>query len=506
MSEERIAPQFHITATREGTTQGERIGVDVQVNITSFAFEDTEGAVKLAFEVDNFDLSQFDDPTFVNGDLISATHGYDGNMSPAIQAVVMNSFGGHRSKRHKTVSLKQHHTTSDASKEGGIKLKIEAIGKEILMNKERKTRSFTNMRRCDVARQIAQEQGYSGASIQIDDQGVGQPVILQSRMSDYELLRQLAHKDGVEVYIDADGFHYHRRKVGEKPIKTLTYYADATGADPGTIISFSVSEDRTAKPGAINAVGIDPLKKTLISATGNDASASGRPVLAPVLTVLGEKVNEQTGAITPDAPLQTRVSSATTVVTTATTQADAQHQADGAYTKTQQAAVIVKLHCVGDPLIRAKQVIGIQGIGARHNGLYYVKTCKHQITTSGYTMDLECRRDGANHGTGVSGHNASPQQLASLKSQIASVQNEALALQASVAANPALANDPDIQKQALALNQTALSLSNQLSRASGGGVVSSSGVQNTQVPAAAGALTAIEVVDEVNGVTRVEWR
>lgn len=425
---DRSAPQFWVKTTKEGSTKGVRVGVDVDVSITQFAFEDSEKAHKLAFELDNFDLSQFESPTFTQGDLIQFSFGYDGTMSPPREAVVTRSFGAHKAHHSKTVSLKASHGKS----EGGVRLKIEAIGKEYLMNKVLKSRTFENKKRSDVAKQIAEENGYGPSEQDIEDTSVVLSQITQARMSDYQFLRDLANREGYQVYTDASGFHFHRRKLGQKPAKTLTYYIDGTG----TIISFSIETSGVAKPGAVNAVGRDPLKKKDINERGDNDTTAGRKTLASVLEVVDEKTGETS--------LATRKATEVTVATTALTKEDAARHAKGAYQNAQTAAVFLKLHCVGDPLLQAKSIIMVQGIGSMYAGRYYVVTAKHNIGNGTYTTDLECRRDGTNGAGSGSGH-AKPKPQ-------------------------------------------------------------SAGSQNTQNPSGDGDLVPVEVVGETNGVTRVEWR
>jgi len=48
---------------------------------------------------------------------------------------------------------------------------------------------------------------------------------------------------------------------------------------------------------------------------------------------------------------------------------------------------------LGDPEQLAKTLIEVQGISQFLSGKYYVKNVKHALSSSGYTMDLDCIKD-----------------------------------------------------------------------------------------------------------------
>lgn len=363
MTLNRGAPQFHVKILKEGVAKAERIGVDVDAKILTLSFEDTEKMHKLKMTVDNFDLRHFDKPIIKTGNILEFSFGYPGSMSPPREAVVTKVTGG-------TV------------------LAIEALGKEYLMHKVLKSRRFEQMSRSQIARQVAEENGYGQAEQDIEDTVEVLRWTLQVRQTDYGLLRELAGKEGFELYCDGTGFHFHKRRLGQKPKRVFTWY---TGGD---LLEFPKIEiDITSKPGAVTAVGRDPLKKTDIKEKADNASTTGRPALAPVVEV----VDVATGQTS----LQTRTATETTVATTATSAADAKNQAKGAYQKSQMAAVKFKVNCVGDPQMSAKTIVTFAGIGALLNGNYYLATVTHKFGHS-YTMELDCRRDGSN-GAGGSG-------------------------------------------------------------------------------------------------------
>jgi hypothetical protein len=246
--------------------------------------------------------------------------------------------------------------------------------------------------------------------------------------------------------------------------------------------------------------------KKINERASNDSTA-GRATLAAILELIGEKVVDNTGAIIPDSPLKSRVATESTTNTTATNADDAKRQAAGAYQKTQMASVIVKIHMVGDPLLTAKSIVMLQGIGDMYAGRYYVTTARHALGTNGYTTDLECRRDGTNGsggaGAAVAPGRPSPQTLAEFESKKQALIVEVISFRNNLDANPALINDPVILAAGRALDARAQALSAQ---AASFGSPASAGVQNAKPVVAHGELAPREVLDPRTGGTRTEYK
>ena len=52
------------------------------------------------------------------------------------------------------------------------------------------------------------------------------------------------------------------------------------------------------------------------------------------------------------------------------------------------------MQVVGDPSLRAKEVVEVRGISTLLSGKYYVTEARHVISSSGYVVDLRLTRDG----------------------------------------------------------------------------------------------------------------
>ncbi len=355
----RDAPIVYLKLVREGAAEPTRL--DETARVLSFSCEDTEsGADKIAFTLDNYDLRHFDEPILRQGDIIEVSWGYHGRMSTSRECVVQKITGG-------TV------------------LKVEAHGKAMLMYKDTQTRAFRGMKRSDVARQIAEENGYGVYLQDIDDTKEVITQINQAGMTDATLLASMARLEGFRFYVDQHGFHFHARRVGQAPTRRFTWFIDTNG----DMLAFpNVETDITAKPGSVTLKGRDPLKKTDIEARADNDSTKGRPVLAPVIKLVDNRTGERT--------LQRNVSAEISAPTTQTTHAAAERHAKGIYKNSQLTAVKLSFPAVGDPRTDAKTVIELANIGALISGNYFITSVTHKVLPAPYTMEIKARRDGTN--------------------------------------------------------------------------------------------------------------
>jgi uncharacterized protein len=352
---QRTAPLFLVKVAGEGAEE-ER--VDLSGRVLSFLFEDSEKkADKLVLTADNWDLKNFDDPLWRKGNLLTVSWGYPGEMAPAREVVIQKVTGFQT-------------------------LQIEGHAKSILMNKIARCRTFENQTRAAVARQIASENGYGPALQDIDDTKHVLPLITQARMTDAQMLRCLADREGLEFYVDFDGFHFHERRLGQRPTRVLRWY---TAPEVGEVLALNIENDITAKPGAVTMRGRDPLARKDIAERGSNTETK-RDTLAPVIEI----VDPESGATR----LEKRNVSEDVRPTAAAAAGSARREADARFRQIQHTTVELTATVLGDPSLLAKTVVEIQGIGQRLSGKYYIKQAKHKIDGSGYVVELQCLRDG----------------------------------------------------------------------------------------------------------------
>jgi len=358
---DRVGIKLAITVSPEGE-KGRRLE-GVEDRVLSFEFVDNDAkADKLKLTLDNWDLANFDDMIWRKGSIVEATWGYAGLFHPTVQCVIQKVTGGQQ-------------------------LTVECLAKSILMHKEKKSRVFIAKRRADVAAQIAVERGFTDpALVHIEDTVVVYESIAQAGLTDAQLLAKMAKQEGFVFYVDWQGFHFHRRNLGQTPARVFHWYADPTAGD---VKSLEIENDVTARAGSVSVTGRDPIKRSSYKATA-DNDKTKRQGLAPqpevqsidyAMSSVGEvslrrlKTHEVTPSAAPNAKA-------------------AQRKADGDFSSTQLGTVKLKATIIGDPTMVAKSVVEWRGLGRRLSGNYYVKTVTHKIDSSGYVCDLECKRDG----------------------------------------------------------------------------------------------------------------
>ncbi len=378
----RDGPVVYVTAVPDGAG-GPKLRINLNDRLLSLAFVDEEKrADKLTLSLDNNDLELFDDPAFRKGMILEVTWGYAGNMTPT-RTVVVTKIKGART------------------------LTVEANAKSVLMNKRTRTRRFEHQSRADIVRQIARDNGYDGGNVFIEDTGEVHSSVQQARLTDAQFIRRLANLEHFEFYVDHEGFHFHSRKIGQQPIRTFRYFTDKRG----DILDFDIENDITARPAPARTTlrGRDPLARTDINASADNASDSARETLSSMV----DRINPE------EATTSTEVVAAAdeTIPTSQATATSAQREARGRFRKVQQVAVKMKMTIIGDPGIYAKTIVDVQGMGLRVSGRYYVKKVSSEVSSSGYTQSLELISDG--HG-GHSTESKTVQGLELLENGVAS--------------------------------------------------------------------------------------
>jgi hypothetical protein len=92
--------------------------------------------------------------------------------------------------------------------------------------------------------------------------------------------------------------------------------------------------------------------------------------------------------------VERRVASEDVVPTSDPTAAQALARARARFRRAQQTAVKMKLPVVGDPLLLAKTIVQVEGMGRRLSIRYYVEEVEHSLEPGGYRCTLRLVSDG----------------------------------------------------------------------------------------------------------------
>lgn len=365
---------------------------DLLNKIISFSYKDDEKKTdELSLVLENNDLGLLETPIIDKTTVLEVTWGYPGNMVPTRSAIVQTA-------------------------KGKSPLTITAQDKGTLLNKKGSTRTFDNVKRSDVARRIAKEQGFTDARIIVQDTAVVFEHISQGGMTDAQFVKKLADKEGFEFYVSWDGFHWHERNTAARVIRTYTYVLPP---NVGTLIDWDLDTDLLGKSGKTTAKGRDPVQKKDVGATASVAGTSrtklgATPVITDVSpatspsatgpttsTLFDPVTNELVTTVAPAKNTSAGNAGAgadTTKNTTATSDAQAKRETDGAFRRGQLQAVEIKIEVIGDPTLAAKNVIALDGIGKRLSGRYHVSMVEHTIADGGYKCTGKVKTDSTSGG------------------------------------------------------------------------------------------------------------
>lgn len=349
----RSEPQVLLRVKVDGTDER----IDLGDRLIGFTFEDSDNKTdKASIQLDNWDLFFFDSPLIVKGALLEVSWGYPDRMSPVRELVVRKV-------------------------KGFTTLQVEAHAKSVLMNREQKSRAFENVTRADIARQIAEEHGFSGAFVEVEDTEEVFECINQAGETDARLLTRLARREDFRFWVDQTGFHWHSRRFDQPPARVYRYFTDP---NQGDILGIGLENDVLAKPGRSRVRGRDARRRTNIDVSGSDADTQ-RDSLGEVIEV----VDPETGTTS----LDRRNATVSVRSSAASSEGRAQREANARFRTSSRKTVELKLQVVGDPEQLAKTIVEVQGISQFLSGKYYIKSVKHVLSSSGYTMELDCMKD-----------------------------------------------------------------------------------------------------------------
>ncbi len=336
--------------------------VDVEDRIISFSYSDEEfKADKLALVLDNFDNRFWDSDLIRPGNFIKATWGFTGLLAPPRKGVIKKALGG-------------------------IELTIEAFARSVILTSETRAMTFENVTRSDVVREIARNYGYVDSTLWIEETEEVHDIINQMGITDAHFLRRLALKEGYEFFVDHDGLHWHSQQFSTHPVRTYIYYT-APDNKTGQIINYNVNKNILGRVARVRKCAIDPNTKKCVTEEGSNDKAA-RTTLTTVLVF-----NDNTDHF----DTQTVVTTPSPEDTASKVKIDARAK----YVKTQRRAVDMTLNLVGDPLLLAKTVVEVQGLGTRLSGKYYVRKVDHKLGEN-YTCTASLITDGTNGKRGKS--------------------------------------------------------------------------------------------------------
>lgn len=329
-------------------------GGTVADGIESVEWEDNdEGLSTFEMTVQNPDLSLLDGPLLFAGNAVRFRLGYDGDLTPE--------------RTYKIRSVRGFRT-----------LTVEAVDPASALAETERSEVYDNASPSDVARKVAARHGLANV---VADESDKRATITQSNESDAALLRRLARELGWTFAVDGDVLRFHARRTADAPV------AEYDHRENEVILGLDVDADWLHLPGEVAARGFDADRRQVFEVKA-DADSVERTSLGGATMATYER---QPGDVVRPDPAAGE--SGPVVGTSAPTKARAQESADAAFEKAERSQLKMTLTVVGDPRVRAGDVVRVVGLCKRLDGNYAVKRAAHKIDRAGYQTTLETWRN-----------------------------------------------------------------------------------------------------------------
>lgn len=341
--------------------QGAQLWEYLQERLISFKYFDrVKGKDRAEMTFRNEDYEMLDNPVFAKGQKLLMSWGWIGHMTTPRRVVVQ------KIKGRSEVVVTCHCMLS-------------------LLDKEKVSRFLDNATDSEFVRWVAEEYGYTGNFLHIDETKVRRD-ISQNYTTDARFLNRLARRNRFDFYIDSTGLHWHKRKTKATPTKTFIYKTDPVAG--GIIEPPQFDVNLTKAIAKVKVVARDPRTKREVVAYGgpNDTEIDS----------LG--FEEEMGD--PDDTNQGRRAGRMARVDVRSgglmTQEEAQAEADARYLETAKKKYKMTMTIDGDPLLGAKHLIDLWGTADIMDGFYFLTEVVHTVEAGTFTQELKGKKDAVN--------------------------------------------------------------------------------------------------------------
>lgn len=326
--------------------------------LTEFTFSDDDRKKdKCCFKFRNEDCLLLDAPAFAKGQKFLVTFGWPGAMSAPRRMVVVGIKGAD------PVEVTCHCT-------------LELLD---LYPKNRREEGLTDS---EFVRKVADEYGYKGTLVDIEETSVVREVLIQPNITDARMLHRLAVQNGFIFYMDEAGLHWHKRRTGVDPIRSFIYRGDPGVGSILETPSIEVKLDAGVETVRVHAR--DPITGAPVLGEAGSAEAGATSLGNEDMTGdLGTYVSNRIARAMSDEDHAGGIM----------TQEEAQATAEARYRETAIGRYKMELKIIGDAQLPAKSIVDVWGVSDTFDGLYYVQAAEHEITNGSFTTSLKLVKD-----------------------------------------------------------------------------------------------------------------
>ena len=231
-----------------------------------------------------------------------------------------------------------------------------------------------NMTDTQIAEKIA---GEHGLSLEGDQTQARHDHVWQNNLTDLDFLRQRAARIHYEVEVANTTMYFRKSQEGRAKVATLTW----GDPDDEDLVSFSVRLSAANQVNEVSVVGWSPKDKKEIvgrARVGDEAARMGGSSSG------GQATTTAFGAVKTyvvDHPI--------------IGQRDADALAKARFNELSLHYITGDGVCIGNPDVRAGEVVELKGLGRRFSGLYYVVSSNHVCGrgAGGYRTEFTVRRN-----------------------------------------------------------------------------------------------------------------
>ena len=260
------------------------------------------------------------------------------------------------------------------SSRGPETLVLQGYDRHHRLRRGRKSRTFQNMTDSDIAQRIASDQGLT---LRGDSTSVRYDHVYQNNLSDFDLLSMRAARIGYEVEVENTTLYFRKSQEARSKVTTLKW------GEPGDdeLISFSPRLSTANQVSEVTVRGWNPKEKKEIVGTAK----------------VGDETTRMAGSVSGGQSATSAFGTVKTVVVDHPIfdQREADALAKARFNELSLDYIAGEGVCIGNPDIRAGEVIEVKGFGRRFSGLYYVVSSNHVCGRGGggYRTEFSVRRN-----------------------------------------------------------------------------------------------------------------